>query len=152
MSSALPSDPSCVTHPAMKPGRRRGRRVLMVLFIFLGGAACGAAVATMVITRAVHSAMQGPDTMSAHITARLSGMLDLTDDQSAQVREIIVRRHNALIDIRRDIQPRLEVELAVLEEEIAAVLSEQQRAKWHAHAASVRAHWLPPIPEGPPGK
>lgn len=148
MSSALPSDSSRVT----RPGRRCWRRVLMVLLIFLGGAACGAAVATMAVRHAVHHTIQGPDTISAHITSRLAGMLDLTDDQSVQVREIILRRHNALIDIRRDIQPRLEAELAVLEEEIAAVLNEQQRTKWHAHAASVRAHWLPPIPDSPTEK
>ncbi len=124
----------------------------MVLLIFLGGAACGAAVATIAIKHGVHHGDQGPHTISSHITSRLAGMLDLTDDQAARVREIILRRHNALIDIRRDIQPRLEVELAVLETEIAAVLNEQQRAKWHAHAASVRAQWLPPIPETPPGE
>jgi hypothetical protein len=85
--------------------------------------------------------------MSAHITGRLAELLDLTDEQAGQVSEIILRRHNALIDIRRDIQPRLESELSVLEEEIAGVLNESQRTKWHAHAADMRAQWLPPIPE-----
>jgi hypothetical protein len=124
----------------------------MAFVIFLGGAACGAAVATVAFKRAMHHAIQNPHDMSAHITGRLADMLDLTDEQAEQVREIILRRHNGLIDIRRDIQPRLEAELAALEAEIAAVLNEDQRTKWHAHAASVRAHWLPPIPEASTGK
>jgi hypothetical protein len=152
MSNSVPADPSGVMPLAPKPGRRYWRRVLMALLIFLGGAACGAAVATMAMKHGVHHGDQGPHSISSHITSRLADMLDLTDDQAAQVREIILRRHNALVDIRRDIQPRLEVELAVLEKEIAAVLNEQQRVKWHAHAADIRSHWLPPIPEGPSGR
>ncbi len=152
MSSTPPSDLSRVTPPLQATGRRPWQRVLMVVLIFLGGAACGAAIATMTLTHMAHHAIQNPQAISAHITGRLADLLDLTDEQSDQVREIILRRHDALIDIRRDIQPRLEVELSVLEEEIAGVLNEQQRAKWHAHAASVRAHWLPPIPETPSEK
>ncbi len=147
MNGPLPSDAPLPAPPERKPGRRTWRHLGMVLLIFLGGAACGAAAATFVLKRALHHAMQNPSAMSTHITGRLAAMLDLTDEQAKQVREIILRHHDGLIDIRRDIQPRLEAELGVLEEEIAALLSEEQRARWHAHAAAMRAHWLPPIPE-----
>jgi hypothetical protein len=123
--------------------------MLLVVAIFLGGAACGAAIATLAVTRHIHGGMQDPHSIASHITARFGKMLDLTDQQVDQVQRIIMRRHDALIDIRREIQPRLEAELSILEEEIAGVLNEEQRAKWHAHAAMVRAQWLPPIPEAP---
>jgi len=152
MTSALPSAHARGPKSKRESARRSWRRVVMILLIFLGGAACGAAVATMAVTHSRHHDMQSPPAMSGHITARLAALLDLTDDQSRQVREIILRRHDALIDVRREIQPRLEAELAVLEEQIAAVLNEQQRVKWHAHAASVRAQWLPPIPESSSGE
>jgi prophage DNA circulation protein len=120
----------------------------MALLIFLGGVACGAGIATVAVTHAVHRAMTDPESVSAHVTDRLAAMLDLSDAQTRQVRQIILRRHGALVDIRRDIQPRLETELTVLEDEIAAILDDQQRATWRAHAHSMRAKWLPPIPKG----
>ena len=126
---------------------RRWPSVVMVLLIFLGGAACGAALATMAAKHMMHHSMGDAHAVLDHITQHLSELLHLTPEQSRQVREILVRRHNALIDIRRDIQPRLEVELTVLDNEIAGVLTEEQRPKWRAHAADMRAHWLPPIPE-----
>ncbi len=91
--------------------------------------------------------MDHPGSVSFHIASQLKDMLGLTDEQADQIHEIILRRHNALIDIRREIQPRLESELTILENEIAEVLDEAQRVKWHAHAAAIRSQWLPPIPE-----
>jgi hypothetical protein len=139
------SDPSPTPTRAV-PARRFRRDLVLAVLLFLGGAACGAAVASHMLMREVHQAIHDPHAMSAHITARLATMLDLTEEQSGLVREIILRRHNALIDIRRDIQPRLEAELSILEEEIAGVLNQTQRVEWHAHAAAMRAQWLPPIP------
>jgi hypothetical protein len=140
-TSSLPSaDPSV---------RRRWRRrhILMATVIFLGGAACGAAVASHLILRSIHQTMHHPEGLSAHIAARLTRVLDLTDTQSQQVREIIERRQQALIAIRRDIQPKVEVELSILETDIHAVLNEEQRVKWQEHVRQFRTHWLPPIPE-----
>jgi hypothetical protein len=130
------------------PPRRHSRRrhILMALVVFLGGAACGAAVASVMIARSIHHVIHHPEEAAAHISARLSQRLNLTDEQSEQVRQIISRRQDALMDIRRDIQPRIEVELSALEEEIAGVLSDEQREKWHALADDFRGHWLLPGP------
>lgn len=147
MINPPPPDNAASTATAPPSLRRPWRRILLTLVIFLGGAACGAAAATMAWKHSLHHAIQNPHDMASHITDRLSDFLDLSHEQAGQVREIILRRHNALIDIRRDIQPRLETELATLEQEIATVLNADQRPKWHAHAAAVRAQWLPPIPE-----
>lgn len=147
MSDSLPNDSAAGTGmPALRGHSRGVRRIVMVVLIFLGGAAFGAAVATYSITHRAHQAVQSPRSMAAHITARLGEFLNLNEAQAQQVREIIVRRHEALADIRRELQPRLEQELTILEAEIAAVLDEDQRARWHAHAASIRAQWLPPLP------
>jgi hypothetical protein len=48
------------------------------------------------------------------------------------------------MQIRRDVQPRVETELSTLEEEIASVLNDSQRATWRALAKALRAQWLPP--------
>ena len=142
--SELPSTSPGPSSGALRPSK--GRHVLLSLLIFLGGAACGAGVATHLIVRSLHQPGQHPEGLSEHITARLAHVLDLTDAQRQQVRQIIARRHDALMDIRRDIQPRVEVELSTLESELDAVLSEDQREKWHEHVEKFRAHWLPPVP------
>jgi Spy/CpxP family protein refolding chaperone len=128
----------------------RQRHILMALVIFLGGAACGAAVATVMITRSIHQTMQHPEGWSAHIAARLTSVLNLTEAQTQQVRQIIARRQDALTAIRRDIQPRIEVEVSTLESDINAVLNDEQRVKWRAHVEKFRAHWLPPVPATAP--
>lgn len=137
------------TTPTSVNKNGRARHVALVGLVFLGGCACGAALATLAIKHAVHHAMQSPQTMAGHIAERLSGFLDLSDEQEKQVEQILVRRHEALTDIRREIQPKLEAELNILEQEIAAVLDDRQRVKWHEHAAAVRSQWLPPIPDKP---
>jgi xanthosine utilization system XapX-like protein len=127
----------------------RGSRLKHVVFaalIFIGGAACGASVATLVIGRAIHRVLEHPEEATAHFAARLANYLDLDAQQTEQVRRIIQRHQAALAQFRHEIQPRLEGELTQLEEEIAAVLNDSQKTKWHAHAASVRANWLPPAP------
>jgi hypothetical protein len=137
------------TSSSLPPGprpRRLWQHILMASVIFLGGVACGAAVTCVVITRLVHHAIQHPEEATAHFTAHLTRRLNLTDEQSEQVRQIIERRQRALTEIRRDIQPRLHVELSALEEEINSVLNDAQRVEWRALAGKFRDRWLPPVP------
>jgi len=128
--------------------RRIGRwkPLLAAAAIVRGGGVCGAAVATYLILHVIHHTFDHPDMVSEHITARLTSFLKLDESQSRQVRRIIAGKQGALAEIRRDIQPRVEVELSDLESEIDAVLTEEQRVKWREHVRQFREHWLPPSP------
>ena len=133
-------------HSVRSPARGRWRHVIAAVLIFLGGGVCGAVVAGVAITHAIRHVVEHPEAAARHVTSRLASFLDLNTAQTEQVRAIIAKRHAALGDIRRDIQPRLEIELTILEQEIAEVLDERQKVKWHDHAAKFRAQWLPPLP------
>lgn len=146
------SDSAQTTTPTLPLPRKRSRlrRLALALLIFIGGAACGAGIAGAVIVRSLQHAVRHPEEAPARITARLARRLDLTEAQSEAVRRIIAGRQGALLEIRRDVQPRVEVELSSLESEIAGVLDDAQRAKWRALASNFRANWLPPVPTTAP--
>ena len=76
--------------------------------------------------------------------------LDLTAAQAEAVRDIIASRQEALLSIRRDVQPRVEIELTSLESDIAAVLNDAQRAEWRVLAGVFHLNWLPPVPAAGP--
>lgn len=133
-------------HPARTSASKRWRHVIAAVLIFVGGGVFGAVVTGVVITRAIRHVFEHPESAGKHVASRLASFLDLNDRQAEQVQEIIARRHAALGDIRREIQPRLEAELTILEKEIDGVLDEKQKVKWHEHTARFRAEWLPPLP------
>jgi hypothetical protein len=136
--------------PALAPSRRRRWRTwLFALFIFLGGAALGSALTAGAIFRSFRHAMMHPEEAPQRITARLKSGLDLTNEQADQVRAIITRRQQSLMQIRRDVQPRVELELDQLESEIAAVLYAGQQEVWRTLATRFRRNWLPPVPTPP---
>ena len=56
-------------------------------------------------------------------------------------------RQAALLKIRRDVEPRVLVELDQVEAQIAAVLDARQQDKWHKMFGDLRAAWLPPEEE-----
>jgi hypothetical protein len=128
----------------------RWRRWLFALLIFLGGAACGAGITIVVVARTVHHIMTHPEEAPHRIAARLSHRLDLSKEQTAQVEQIIRNRQGQIIEIRRDMQPRIESQLTQLESDIAAVLTPPQQQKWHALVTTLRSNWLPPVPSTMP--
>jgi hypothetical protein len=130
--------------------RRRWRRWLLSLLIFIGGAVFGSALTAGAIFRGVHRAITHPEEAPARITARLSRRLDLSAEQQAKVRQIIARRQASLMEIRRDVQPRIELQLDGLEGEIMAVLNGEQQEKWRVMVTTFRQTWLPPAPTTAP--
>jgi hypothetical protein len=125
--------------------RRRWKTWLLALLIFLAGTLFGGALTAGAIFRSVHRAIAHPEEAPQRITARLSHRLDLTDDQRERVRQIIASRQQSLLDIRRDVQPRIETQLEQLESEIAAVLNPKQQEQWRTMVSTFRKTWLPPV-------
>jgi hypothetical protein len=127
------------------PRRRRWKTWLLALLIFLAGGIVGGVLTAGAIFRSVHRAIAHPEEAPQRITARLSRRLDLTDDQREKVHQIIASRQQSLLEIRRDVQPRVETQLEQLESEIAAVLNAKQQDEWRTMVNTFRNTWLPPV-------
>jgi hypothetical protein len=136
------------TRPAV-PRRRLWIGVLLSLVIFVSGGLAGMGTTLIVSRNRVLYAIHHPEQMPSLIAARMRGKLNLSEEQVLQVETILGRRQLAIQAIRRQFQPQVERELDRVEEEIAQVLDDQQRARWHEHFGQLRHTWIPEPPPAP---
>ena len=119
-----------------------GQRAIL-LVVFVAGGFVGATIAT----KAVHSRMQhfreNPNALPDAVLPRLQRVLNLSDEQSAEVREILGRRHPRIVEQRNRGTTGMHVEFDEMEADIASVLDESQASKWKAVANSIRSRFLP---------
>lgn len=118
------------------------------LVILLCGMVIGAGITVRVARRAVVHAVTHPEEMPAQAAERLAARLDLTDEQRAQVEQILRQRLTTLAALRSRLRPHVDRELDALDAEISAVLDEQQRARWHHDFERLRTFIQPPLPAG----
>jgi hypothetical protein len=146
MNESNPQKTDLPNAVAWTPRRSRlWARFLLWLIIFVSGGAAGAGVTLIVIRQRVLHAIQHLDEMPARIAGCLRQRYDLSDRQTQQVEEILVRRQHALRVIRRQFQPEVERELDRLQEDISAVLDDKQRTKWQEYFQKLRQTWTPPL-------
>jgi hypothetical protein len=134
-------------HPL--PRRRSGwlRTLLLGSVILLSGMIIGSGLTLHVIWNRVTTMLQHPDAIPERWTERLQSRLDLTPEQAERIEQIMRERQEALRDLRREWQPLLMEELDRLQEEVAAVLDEEQARKWNERCTYLREHLVPPLPE-----
>jgi Spy/CpxP family protein refolding chaperone len=137
----------------LPPAERKQRRwpvILAALVIFLAGMASGAAVTVVYAVNRLQYAIHHPEAAPARIAATLARRLDLTDEQRAQVEEIVARRQVEIAAVRRQFQPAMVEQLESVRDEVAGVLDEDQRAKWTRLFEQFKERWLPATPaDGP---
>lgn len=145
-SVAAKTVPADMPAKAARPRRRSWIAVLLSCVIFACGFLAGGSVVFLYLRNQALFAVHHPQRMPSQIARRLTNLLDLSPDQAAAVQQILQRRQSRLMEIRRDVQPRVVVELDQLEREIAAVLNPRQQEEWHAITRRLRRTWLPPLP------
>ena len=132
--------------PVLPPRRRWWVHLLLSLVIFASGGAVGVGVTLIVLRNGVLYALHHPREMPVKIAAGMRRPLRLSDEQVRQVERILSQRQQVLQDIRRRVQPEVEAELDRVEQQVAEVLDNQQRERWHEHFTRLRGIWLPPLP------
>jgi len=137
--------------PMTIPARpRRWVRVLVALLIFIGGMVCGGGLTIIGAVERIHHAIHHPEEVPGRITRYLTRRLDLSDDQSHQIEQIIREHQKNLQEIRRGVQPRVEAELELLRRDISRVLTPEQRDKWDDIFDDALDRWMPPPPPASP--
>jgi hypothetical protein len=143
MSEQNPEMPSDVTLSAPRKSKP-WRSILLGIIIFLCGLIVGAGVAVVAVQKMVVHAITNPEEIPQRITQRLRSKLDLTNEQATQIKSIIAMRQKAIQQIRREFQPRLEKELDLAREDVAAVLGPEKAQVWRKRFERLKRMWLPP--------
>lgn len=101
--------------------------ILVLAVTFTAGAAVGVFVTHIVHVRGEHMPSVFPTRMMVN---RLDRRLDLTDQQRAQVEEIIRRHHTAISTMWKGLHPRVHSEIEQANAEITRILTPEQRRKF----------------------
>lgn len=140
------------------PRRSRGgrgrlvRRILLSLALLISGSVIGSGITVIMVARGVHYRIHHPEVFPARAAARLQRTLELSDEQSQQVEQILREQQKDILAIRRECQPRFEREVDEIREEISGVLTPAQDRKWRAWLADRRRTWLPALPATAPAE
>jgi len=118
---------------------------MLVTFI-CGGIVGGGAMLKFIDTR-VQEAIHHPERMPGRVAARLTRRLELSEQQQAEVLEILNRRQQELFAVRGQFQPQVEGILDGIEVDISAVLDAEQKAQWQQDVKRFRARFTPPLPK-----
>jgi hypothetical protein len=125
------------------PRSRRGRTwftVVLCAVIFLAGGVVGAGGTLIRIGRQTREAIAHPEALPHRIALRLQSRLDLTDEQTARVEQVILRRQGRILETLQNVDP----EIDALELEIAELLHPAQADVFAARFRQFRDDYLPP--------
>jgi hypothetical protein len=126
------------------------RRILTLSlagFIFFSGAILGAAITVKIIRNRLSEAVQHPEKGRERFVGMLTRKLKLDSDQQSKIDAIVEARQKEIMNIRFEIQPRVEAVLERGKTEIDAVLKPEQTDKWNKIVEDSRKKWRPPAPE-----
>ncbi len=135
------------TNLSARPRRRRWLSLMLAIVIFTSGFVAGGGITLVTLRNTLLYWVHHPEEFPPRAAARLRSKLDLTGEQTRRVEAILRRRQAVLQTIRREVQPRVIAELDLVEQEIAEVLTPEQRERWHARFTELRETWTPAIPQ-----
>ncbi len=102
-----------------------------LLFIIFGaGVAAGVGGSALVIRQRILAVIRQPEQIPDRVIPILCHRLSLNDEQSVQVAAIMRRRYAAVEELRSEFTPRITTELHLLQTEVDAVLSADQKERW----------------------
>jgi hypothetical protein len=107
------------------------RMAFFGLVILLAGVVIGAALATILLRpRPVIGPAAGPEFVSETMIRGLQRQLGLSPEQMEKVESILQEYIQKLHEIRMNARPQIAEQLRLMNDEISAVLTEQQKQIW----------------------
>ncbi len=128
------------------PVRRRGRwwrPLLLVVVAFVCGAVVGGGLTARFILNRFIEGFQQPAVVADRIVGRMDTFLDLDDEQQAAVRNILDTQVDEIVAIRNDTIPEVLAVLRAGRDEVAEVLTPEQRELWLQRWGNVAAVLVP---------
>jgi Spy/CpxP family protein refolding chaperone len=106
------------------------KSILLIALVFLAGIVVGATAAGAKIKKVVAHVMAHPDAVRAKIERDLTRDLKLRADQRQRVHDITVAGMKELDTLRQEFHPRFTNVIGKSEQEIRAVLDDEQKGKF----------------------
>ena len=128
----------------------RWRMAFFGLVILLAGLVIGVSSTLMLVRHRPMGPPWGPEYVSEKMIDRLQHELGLSPEQATKIKPIVKKRMQKLEELRKEFRPKVSEQLKLMNEEISAVLTEEQRRTWEDNWKR-RFHWSqrPPRPGGP---
>ncbi len=117
--------------PLPAPRRRGWGRYVVWVFLFATGVFSGAMGAVIVLNDRMDDKIRHPDRWSRDMVASMKSELDLTDEQTDQVKEIVRQHHEEIGKIWAEMGPRFRDALKTMGKQVDSVLTPEQQQKWH---------------------
>lgn len=122
----------------------RWRMAFFGLVILLAGIVIGAASAILITRRLPQGLLPAPEFAADRMADRLQRQLGLSPDQRDKIRTILERHVQTLNQIRMDARPLIANELKLMNDEISAVLRQDQFRIWQDHLQRLQNELLRP--------
>jgi|GEM_PF-3057285 len=135
------------TATAHPPGRKHSmKQYFLGIVILLCGMVIGAGLMSFVLWNSLQKPMRLYDRMPDRIVEDMKTHIDLTEEQAEQIQEVF-RRHLAVFDsVRQEVEPKINNEISLMENEIRDILTKEQQERWEDRYMKFRRRWFP----GPP--
>ena len=142
MNAAKNDTPADKGLPSPSP-KRRCSRVVLPIIIFVAGGLIGSGLTVIFRPEQTRRGRRSLEETRDRMTEKIADKLDLSVQQTEQLRRIVEDRLNELQKLRREVQPRMEKEAAILKANLAAVLNDEQKARWEELYTELFNRWFP---------
>lgn len=129
--------------PQSKARPRLWVLVLVLIIVFVCGGISGGFIAIHKARGHIQTMLTDPDRAKDQIVRELTSKLSLDEDQALQVKEIVQRRHTAIVAIRTETAPKVLKEFDGMENEMLEILNDDQKKKFLNFTKLVRNVFLP---------
>lgn len=125
------------------PPRRRNwlSSMMLGLVILVCGGIIGAGITAHILWDRFLHGVRRPEAIGLRITQHLTEDLDLSEEQTEEIRGIIEKHHRAQRQIMREAHPRLRAELDSLRTEVEELLTPEQAERWNERIESLGSRW-----------
>jgi Spy/CpxP family protein refolding chaperone len=106
------------------------KSILLLTLVFFAGIAIGVVGTRAFVRRAVQQAVLHPERVQVIVERNIARRLQLDGGQRAKLHDILSDAHGQLKEVRREYQPQVVVIVSNTEQQIDAMLTPEQRARF----------------------
>ncbi len=130
------------TRPLQPPQKRRWTTLILCSVIFISGGVIGAGLAVLWNTRPWPPPRRTLQERTDRLTKKIADKVDLSAEQTEQLRAIIKERLEEIESIRLEISPKMQAQAQLLDAKITPLLDDRQKTKWKKLYAKLFRRWL----------